>query len=212
MRDAVGDAVDRVVRLVLQALEDVLVVRDQIVVHGRDVAPRDEPQRRVSRRGHAVVVPGAHERHHLVRGRPDLCIHGAARLLLEGLHPVVLEVARPRDQVDLALLLRVRLDLLDRRTEPFDLGTRAALVVSAAAASRNDCERGHEQPQHRPQRQAVPACIHTPSSSASSISDCCSGCHARRTRRPRTSSTCVEPSSRFCARTWSSSPRSSLTW
>ena len=35
--DAVGDAVDRVVRLVLQAFEHVLVVRDQVEVDRRDV-------------------------------------------------------------------------------------------------------------------------------------------------------------------------------
>jgi hypothetical protein len=48
VRNAVRDAVDGVVRLVLEPLEDVLVVRDQLEVDRGDRAARDQPQRGVA--------------------------------------------------------------------------------------------------------------------------------------------------------------------
>ena len=78
-----GCAVDRVPRLVLQRREDVRVVRDQVGVDRRDVAARDQAQRRVTGRRDAVVLAGAHQRDHLVGGVADLDVDLAAGLLLE---------------------------------------------------------------------------------------------------------------------------------
>ena len=116
VRDAVHLAVDRVPRLVLQAGEDVGVVRDQVGVDRRDVAAGDQAQRRVARGRHAVVLAGAHQRDHLVGGVADLDVDLAAGLLLERRDPVdlrvgraVLGVAGPGDDVQLALARRRRL-------------------------------------------------------------------------------------------------------
>ena len=196
MGDAIGDAVDRVVRLVLEALEDVLVVRDQVEVDRCDGLRRDQPQRRVAGGGDAVVVARLHQRHHLVGAGADLRVDLATRLLLERRHPVLLDVARPVDEIDLALVLRLGLDLLERRAEPFDLRARRARVVTAAAR-RHYGERRHEQDENGPQAEALLSSGHAGTPSRSTIADSCSGRQASRTRRPSVASTSVEVSSRF---------------
>ena len=209
VRHAVADAVDRVVRLALQALVHVRVVRDQVEVHRRDVALRDEPQRRVARRGDAVVGSRRDEIDHVVGAGTVMRVHLAAGLLRELVRPRLVGVARPDDEVDLSLVPRVGLDLLDRRAEAFDLRARRAAVASSTASGGHHAERRNEQSQCRPQSHAPSS--HSDPPSDSSITDSCSGRHSSDTRRPFASSTSLEPSSRFCANTWSSPPRSSVT-
>ena len=110
VRDAVGDAVDAVVVLQLQAVEDVRVVRDEGRVDRRDEAGRDEALRRVTRGRHAVVAAALHELHHVRRVGAVLGLDLAAGLRLERRDPVVvgvvvaaLRIAGPDDEVDLAL-------------------------------------------------------------------------------------------------------------
>ena len=117
VRDAVRDAVDGVVRLVLEAIEDVRVVGDLGGVDRRDVAAGDEAQGRVTRRGDAVVLTGLHQLDHLGRAGPDLDRGLAAGRGLERGDPVVAagrdglaaraahDVLRPGDEVELALAL-----------------------------------------------------------------------------------------------------------
>ena len=111
VRDAVGLALavdlDGVPVPVLQVGEDARVVRHQCGVHRRHVAGVDQPEGRVTRGGHHVVLPGVHQRDHLVGGVGDLDVDLAAGGLLERVHPVhrgvvgaVLGVARPGDDVD----------------------------------------------------------------------------------------------------------------
>ena len=110
---AVADAVDRVVGLVLQAVEHVLVVRDQVEVDRGDVAAGDQAERRVTRRRHAVVLAGLHQLDHVGRVDADLDRDLAAGRLLERGDPVVAldllaagpadDVAGPGDEVQLAL-------------------------------------------------------------------------------------------------------------
>ena len=115
VRDAVHLAVDGVPRPVLEERRDGGVVGHQVGVHRGDVAGVDQPQRRVTGRRHPVVLAGAHQLDHLVGGVADLDVDLAAGLLLERRHPVdgrvvgaVLRVARPRDEVELALAVAHR--------------------------------------------------------------------------------------------------------
>ena len=101
VRHPVPDAIDRVVRLVLQAVEDVRVVRDEVEVHRRDVALRDQPQRRVARGRHAVVRARRDEVDHVVRARAVLRVDLAAGLLGELVRPRLVRVAGPDDEIDL---------------------------------------------------------------------------------------------------------------
>ena len=135
---------DRVPRLVLEERRDGRVVRHQVGVHRGDVAGVDQPQRGVAGRGHAVVLTGAHQLHHLVGGVADLDVDLAAGLLLERRHPVdrrvvgaVLGVAGPRDQVQLALAVADGAERLDLRAAP-----RAAAAGFARAASIRPTQRG----------------------------------------------------------------------
>ncbi len=150
MRHAVHLAVDRVVRLVLQQRVDVGVVREDLRVDRSDVAAGDHPHRRVARCRDAVIAPGAHERHHLVRRSGGLRVDLAAGLLLEGRHPVdalvgraVFGVPRPDDEVQLALARADRADDRDvRHLELTGARTAAAVVVAAARGSaEGNCDR-----------------------------------------------------------------------
>ena len=156
VRDTVGPAVDRVPGLALQALEHVGVVLHQVGVDGSDVAGGDQAQCRVAGRRDAVVLAGAHQRHHLVGRVRDLDVDPAARLLLEVRHPVdprvgraVLHVARPGDQVDLALALADRGRRLLGLRRPDALRAAAALVAAAARAH-SEREHGRDRRQLSP--------------------------------------------------------------
>ena len=198
VRDAVGDAVDRVVRLVLQALEDRVVVLDQVEVDRGHVLACDQSQCRVARRRDTVVVAGLHQRDHLVRGRADLRVDLAARLCLEGSDPVLLDVAGPVDQVHLTL------SRADRAEHPFGRGgrrsrTSGAVLVVVAAAARRRKQRDAAVDRKSGPAGLTPSCLaHSSSiSPPGSISYVCSGRHSRRTGRPRASTTSVDVVSRF---------------
>ena len=182
MWHAVTNAVDRVVRLPLEALVHVRVVRDQVEVHRRDVFLRNEPQRCVARRRDAVVRARRDEIDHVVGAGTVLRVHLAAGLLGELVGPRLVRVAGPDDEVDLALAPRVGLDLLERRAEALDLRARRASLVAAAAAGRDHTERADEQTQRCPNGNALPS--HSDPPSDSSITDSCSGRHPTCTRRP----------------------------
>ena len=110
---AVTDAVDRVVGLVLQAVEDVRVVRDQAEVDGSHVTAGDQTERRVARSRHAVILPGLHQLDHVGRVEAHLDRDLAAGRGLEGCDPVVAldllaagsadDIARPGNEVEGAL-------------------------------------------------------------------------------------------------------------
>ena len=215
--NAVALAVDRVVRLVLERREHVRVVGDQVGVDRIDVAPGDQAQRRVARRGHAVVVAGAHQRDHLVGGVADLHVDLAAGLLLEVRHPVdgrvgrpVLDVAGPGDEVDLALALA---HLREGLAVAIAAAAAAIVVVVVAAACRRQSgQRERDDREHDPPFELVS--FHSPSSfdsCESGMTYACSSCQPTRTRRPRCSSACCEDISRFCRTTCSSPPRSRST-
>jgi hypothetical protein len=112
----VGLAVDGVVGLVLEAVEHVGVVGDQGGVDRGHVAAGDEPQRRVTRGGDAVVLAGLHQLDHLRRAGADLDRRLAASRRLERGHPVVAairhflgrttdDVVGPGDEAQRALAL-----------------------------------------------------------------------------------------------------------
>ena len=151
MRDAVRLAVDGVVRLQLEVLEHVGVVRDQVDVDRCDLAAGDEAERRVAGRRHAVVLAGLHELHHLVGRVAELDVDRATGGLLELGHPVdggigrpVLDVTGPGDQVDLTFALT-------------ELGRHAACGLSArirpAWCRPRSCRQG---PRCRPARRCRP--------------------------------------------------------
>ena len=115
VRHAVGDAVDAVVRLHLEVLEHVRVAGDQVRVHGLDAVAVDEPEGRVTRCGDDVPAATLHELHGLVGGAERLEVDDAAGRLGERGDPVdgrigraVLDVAGPREDVDLALAIAHR--------------------------------------------------------------------------------------------------------
>ena len=103
VRDPVVGPVERVVRLVLEVVENRLVVRHQVGVDRGDVTTVDELRCRVARRRDAVPLAGAHQVDHLVRGAGLLQLDLAARLLLEVGLPRVGDVSRPGDEVQLPL-------------------------------------------------------------------------------------------------------------
>ena len=222
MRHAVGDAVDRVVRLVLQALEHVLVVRDQVEVHGRDVAGGDQAQAGVAGRRDPVVLAGPHQGHHLVRRVAGLDVDLAAGLLLEVRHPVdlrirgpVLDVAGPGDQVDLTLAFAERLHHALGRAAGRLPGRRAraaCLVVVAAAAGGHDAQYAGRQQRRRPASDFLLAHSSSPPFDVVSIVNAFSGSQLARIRVPCRSNTSLEPRSRFWLTAISSPPASSATW
>ena len=86
------------------------VVGHQIGVDRGDVTGVDQPQRRVAGCRDPVVLAGAHQLDHFVGRVAELDVDLAAGLLLERRDPVdglvvgaVLGIARPRDDVELAL-------------------------------------------------------------------------------------------------------------
>ena len=135
MRDAVRLAVDGVVRLQLEVLVHVGVVRDQVDVDRRDLAAGDEAERRVAGGRDAVVLAALHELHHLVGRVAELGVDRAAGGLLERGHPVdggigraVLDVAGPGDEVDLTFALA-------------ELGRHAARLGCVPASAGRRCRR-----------------------------------------------------------------------
>ncbi len=123
VRDAVVDLVDREPGGVLQPVVDRLPALDEIGVDRLHALAGDEAQRGITRSRDEVEAAFVHQRDHLVRRVGGLDVDLAARLLLEGRHPVVvlvgltaLDIARPGDDVDLALALAEFLDLGDRLT------------------------------------------------------------------------------------------------
>ena len=127
VRDAVGHAVDRVVGLVLERLEDVRIALEQAQVDRLDEPAADEPQARVTRRRHDVELLRVRREQgvRLVRRAEDLWVDLAARLGLELGHPVdrlvgraVLDVTRPGQHVD-------RLALRAPRPRPARSGLRS---------------------------------------------------------------------------------------
>ena len=108
-------AINRVVGRGLQRLHHIGVARDQVEVDLGDVATGDETVGCVAGCRHAVVERSstlAHQRDHLVGGVAVLDVDLAAGLFLERRDPVVvgivravLDVTRPRDQIQLALAL-----------------------------------------------------------------------------------------------------------
>jgi hypothetical protein len=149
VRDPVVLAVERVVGLVLERVEHVLVVRDQVGVHRHHIAALEQPSARVARCRDRVVLSGPHQLDHLVRGVSDLDVDLTAGLLLERRHPVdlrvggaVLDVSGPGDEVDLALTLA---ELAQRLTAAVAF---VIVVVAAAGGEREheDDEPGGDQP------------------------------------------------------------------
>ena len=200
VRDAVVGAVERVVRLVLQVVEDGLVVGDQIRVDRGHVAALEEPRGRVARGRDAVVLAGPHQLHHLVRRAGHLDLDVAAGLLLEARDPVgavgpILDVPGPRDQVDLALLLGGRLAHALQRLA-------VAVVRASASAPDREHQRDHRH-DNRPRRACGvdgEPCSHLGSSSLelpSVTATVCSDRHPTVTPRPRCSSASAEDVSRF---------------
>src|SRR5215210_5242489 len=118
--------VERVVRLVLEILEDRRVVGHQIGVDWSDVTSCYELRGRVARGRDAIPLAGAHQVDHLVRGAGLFQLDLAARLLLEVGHPGVGHVSGPGDQVQLAL------------TCPYGLERLASVVVVISAAATGD--------------------------------------------------------------------------
>ena len=207
-RDAVVDALDRVVRGRLEGRQEVLPRRDQVDVDGLDVAAVDQPQTRVAGRRDEVVLAtasaaaGAHQRHHLVRAARVLAVDDAAGLLLERLREARVAVRGPLDQVQRAFALA------DRRRQ-----------AAAVAARNGDCrheQRGDERDQEQvdlaepwPSHDVRPPCRGV--LSVGSIANVCSGRHVSRTGRPRCSSASADDDSRFCCSATSSPPPSSST-
>ena len=113
VRDAVGDPIDRVVLLALEAVEHLRKVGDELGVHCRNVTAGDQAQRGVARERSAVVLAGLHQGDRVGRPTVDLRIDLAARLLLERRDPVGTEalltartadhVVRPHGKVETAL-------------------------------------------------------------------------------------------------------------
>ncbi len=110
VRHAVRLSVERVVGLVLETVEDVLVVRDQVDVHRCHITRRHEADRRVPGERAAVIVARLQQRHPVGRvghvGRADL----AAGLRFERRDPVEvgvecapLRVSRPDHELELTL-------------------------------------------------------------------------------------------------------------
>ncbi|MNZ96370.1 hypothetical protein D3C78_1155610 [compost metagenome] len=104
---AVVDAVDGMPRAVLQALVDVLPVRDQVGIDRLHALAVDQPQRGVAGGGDQVVAALGHQADHLVGGGGGLHVDLAAGVLLELGHPVVVlvaftafDVAGPGDDVE----------------------------------------------------------------------------------------------------------------
>ena len=209
---AVGLPVERVVVLVLDPFLDVGEVRNQLRVDRSDVPRRHHPDAGVAGCRNAVVLARLHETDHVVRRAAVLRVHGATGRRRELVDE--LRVARPLDDVDLALLACQLLDLLQRGPEALDLGARAAagFVVASTTACRHHAQRRHEQSEDCPASDTSIASRHSDPPSGSSMTDSCSGRHSNRTRRPFASKTWLDPSSRFCASTCSSPPRSSVTW
>ncbi len=112
VRDAVHLAADGVPVAILEERPDVGVVGDQVGVDRGHVTAGDESQGRVARGGHHVVLTRLHQVHRLVGGAEVLDVDLAARLLLEGGHPVdglvrgaVLRVAGPGQHAEAVLEL-----------------------------------------------------------------------------------------------------------
>ena len=211
MRDPVRDAVDRVVWLVLERLEDVGVVLEQVQIDRLDEAAAHEAQARVTRRGHDVELLRVRREEgvRLVRRPEDLRVDLASRLGLEVGHPVdgrigraVLDVPGPRQDVD-ALALRAA-----------ELGRharcrRAAGCAASAAATGADDDRHHGGERHRstdPHRSPPPS-----DQAPSAMDRACCRFHTRRTALPCCASASVDDVARFCWVTTSRAPASSVT-
>ncbi len=207
VRDAVVDAVEGVVRLVLEVCEDRLVVGDQVGVDRGDEAGGDEPGGGVAGSRDAVVLPGFHQLDHFVGGAGFLVVDLAAGLLFERFAPFRFDVAGPGDQRDFALSLA---DLLQR----FIAAAAAGRV--AAAATTGEGEHEYDQAGDDEPRRAGGVAIPFPHDGATSClvdfpptAAACSGRHPTRTSFPCPGNAPEDALSTFCLTSWSFSPLSS---
>ncbi len=132
---AVVDAVDGVVRLVLEGGEDISVARDQFHIDWLDVASLDEPQTGIAGRRDDIELlgVGGEQAERLVRGPEHLDRGLAAGRILERRDPVdgrvgraVLGVAGPGEDRQRSLTLA------DRRRQARRGRAAAAAVLQAA--------------------------------------------------------------------------------
>ncbi len=226
MRDAVVDAVDGVVRQVLEAGEDVGVVRQQRCINGRSEATLDQAGRRVTRRRDAVVLPALHERDAVVRVGHWCGVDLAAGLRLERGDPVedfeagrlaALRVAGPDDQVELAFALADRAGRGPGRRRSSRRGAGRGRARGGAgrrgrrgcsrAAGGDDCRHCHGSPkfplEHVSSSQRAPGHSWTRRT--------CCRFHTSRTGCPCAASTSMDDVVRFCWVTTRSEPASSAT-
>ena len=185
---AVRLSVQTVVVLALDPLLHVCVVRDELGVDRGDLARRHQPHARVARGGDAVVLAGLDQRDHVVGAAAVLRVHRAARRLRELLRQ--LRIARPLDDVDLAFLARLLLDLLERAAEALD---RAGAAVVAAASRGDDRQGGDQSREGSPRAAASLALSHpflplsrlpTRARAATAAAACAPSTRARRSRTP----------------------------
>ncbi len=208
MRDAVVDAVDRVVRQVLEVVEDRVVVLEDVGIDGRRQAAGDEPRRRVARRADPVVLARLHERDAVVRVGHVRGVDLAAGLILERSDPVIggvglaaLGVAGPDDQVQLALAIP-------------DLGDRGRARRATALATTGGEQQRHGAEQHgcaQVPHRLVSSSVSPSTPSLLARLNTCRRFQMRRTGLPWVSSASIEEVSRFCCVTTSCPPISSST-
>ncbi len=110
--NAVMHAIDGVPGRILEPIVDRLPARDQVDIDGLDLLAGDQAERRIARGGDQIEPALVHQRHHLVGGCRRLDVDLAARLLLEGGHPIVvlvglaaLDVTGPGNDIDFAFAL-----------------------------------------------------------------------------------------------------------
>jgi hypothetical protein len=111
--------IDRMPRRILQPLIDRLPAGNQIDVDGLQLAAGDQTIAGITRGRDEIKAAFIHQGHHFVGRRGDFVIDFATGVLLELRDPIVgrirlaaLDVADPRDDIDLAFALSDRLERL----------------------------------------------------------------------------------------------------
>src|SRR6185295_928473 len=187
-RQPVVLAVDVVVRALDELRRELLPVGDLARVDRLHEAARDEAVGGIARGRHEVVARVLlHEVVHLVRAAGLLLLDRAPRLLLERLHPLILDVALPVND-------------LERSPELVARGLRSRCDARGEQGGRRLCDDGD-------------ALLHPFSSLIRSVvmATALASFHTTCTGRPCAARTSVDVCERFCASTPSADPSSRRT-